>query len=790
MLRNLNNFLKTSDRTLEGVVDNYYNGIIRNHKHVFEAANCHKYGNYFLDASLNYLPSYSGNEGQLFYNGMYLIVHSLAKRDMRNYVKLMNSLINEVHSNRAGCANKENMNVDDSILKYIIEFNSSKKKNQHNISTLETLFEGLNDGELKYFATKLLDSFWNRMEKSILLAKDLEKVEALKTKYAEIEHDSSLPKSLFLLNYFIKQLRNNWHQFSTTYFHIDFANCLKDEFPNRREQIYSIFANYAKMIISTIYLINYDKGFFDIYNEMNRVVVFEGADNLGKSTMIESLFKYNKEKFMDFSISEVDVTGDKDIIPSGVYWRKVDPDKGIPFNVVCQCDDINLFTLNYAHRPGGPVLKFHGYPYQKANGVPNLNYVQYFSKYKDLGPDSVYARQFANLYNIINMTMKSMEDYFTNKPHTSIVVKEATEKSESETAFKRIATKIEQRNPERILLQDRSVLSTIVYSLDRYKDTTKKDPTHPRTYKPTYLTTIMSNYLCKRYSNNVDQDVSRLKTQKEADEWIYAPEFDKNNPPTYYTESNVLNDSYHFAPDTNKGPLDFLNVYEEMISDEIFVKNSKLHPGCANFISLKFVFFESDSPFKHDEPQEKSLSEKLPEFIDKVAKGLNILKTNMEIEDGLDDKDRKIPSSKEELINSITRAYEKMKSATNNVQKSAYRHRLIGMLKLFEGLVKNEKSDNENSEGKKEQRTLKDFWEKTDSETWAKRNKDYVSIHESYISAVLSGIAKYPVFEPDEFIVDEPVSFFKNNIDDFSIYNPKSLSGMDLMLLITTKIFS
>ena len=800
MLRDLNNFLKTSDRLLEGVVDSYHNGIIRNHKFSFKAANCHKYGNYFLDASLKYLPSYSGMEGALFFNGLHLVVQSLAKRDMRNCIDLINELLREVNENLIAISNKKSITVFSTqhLKSMINNFYHSKKKNQHNISTLETLFEGLSKLELERFTVKLMDAFWKWFYEIYHLDECDDYINQIHNKY-DIDYgrpekviyteDNSFPESLCLLNKFSNFLYRNWIVFFTDEQNIVpverfdslMKSCLEELFPSRREQVYSLFSQYIKIILTTIYMINYDEDFFKLYNEVNKVVVFEGCDNLGKSTIINNLIENNEKKFFSFKTYTTELIDDK--LPGNPIWRAS--------NEKCY-ETINNFIYDKKETLGGPILKFHGYSYRAHSGktdVADVNYVQYFSKYKHLGKNSIYARQFANLYNIIDMTMKSMEDYFTNPRMEKITIWPYVNSNSGHASL------IKQTNAERILLQDRSVLSTVVYSLDRYKDTTKMLNSDTNELKisgadnETYLTRIMKNYLCANYTQlgRSSDDVSRLVAESEPDKWIEEPRFEEHSPSIWKPESNVLNDSYHFGVATNKGPLDFLNIYEEMISDDVFIKNSKLHPGCANFINLKFVFFASDSPFGYKEFSEKTketVTKVIPEFLERFNKRLQNMKLRAEPCDP-DEETSDERSNKENILLEISKITDKIKNAATNEQISNYKRYLSKLFNSLDNLVKTK----DIGLNKLDIFERKDFWEDSDISVWRKRNEDYKSIQKAYLSLIVAAEHDSEFMDKLSKGVGEPTSFVENTIDDFDIYNPKAMTKSDLELLIGMKIF-
>ena len=789
MLRKLNILLKNSDRTLSNIIDvdrGFHNGIIRNHKFTFAASDCRKYGNYFLDASLRYLSPYDGTEGQLFLNAMYLAIQSLKQRDMRNYIKIIDEFYYEAIRNerhyfaetpnnltRTGIQTIANGELGD-LSWILMQFRKTRKKDNHDISTLETFFEDLTTNEVHLFVHKLINEFaiWINKEFCSLPSDKFEENEKLirqyfKETYAKNDGDYSLSEGDFLLSANPKSLHSRWPNCMNgeleplplfNSFMERMKKALSEYFPNRRENIYKLFGRYIWLILVTTWMLNYSKELFNTYNKMNQIIVFEGADNLGKTTLINSLIENNYNKFFDLKQYTYKLP-DSVKFPDTekTWWSKKDKDNNEPCLDMGFRDKLN----DYINSPYGPKLNFHGY----GENPKKINYVQYYSKYKDLGENSIDARQFANLYNIIDCSMKSVENYFTKPPLDEITVDDNNQE----------ALRIVQMNSERFLLQDRSVLSTMIYSLDRFKDNHSE------------LNKIFKKYLYRSYINGVESyDSSIIKPRRSLKLENFIEEINEND------EFQIK--SKHMI----HGPLDFLNLYEEMIEDSQIVKNSELHPGCANFINIKFVFLHSDSPFKGDDNEnimKKTICDFIPDYLESVSKQLNSKKLVFTLTEKEDELDKHIQN-----LDTLFKRFESYR------QTSDYREMVLIVDKIQKLLtdIKNEIGvDYAKNIEVKDKNQGKDFWESSGIDKWEQRNQDYKAVHSAYFSLNLNAAstnnihpANYSINHnrivlPNGQILDygQPPCFFEVDVDSIGIYNPKDYDKWELSTLIASKIF-
>ena len=737
MLRNLNNFLKHSERILSEMnnsrKDIFNKGIIRNMKYSQMVSNSQKYGNYFLDASLqsHNLPTFEGCEGDLFINAAYLAVYSLHERSLRKFLSELVDIDNELIENTGQApmlakdtyrelSHGEHSHVIKFWEDYLLKLYQSRKKNNHNISTLETLFSDLDKDNLEDVAILLVEEFTNFVlninqsteSQPFRYYLDVVKENSLKNSNVQNSsklgyHERLIPLSYKLLSIFSadvhrgKEGNGNTGHWITSSKHetlIDsFKKVLKQKYPNRREQIYSIFADYVFAIFSSVYIINYSTIFFEVYNKANQVVIFEGADNLGKSTLIENIIRFNKEKFYSSqSMEKIDGSWEK-----SEYGTNIDDSVGL--------DKFNNCTL-----------KFHGYPVDEIfrTEKPKLSYIQYFSKYKQLpSGKNVYARQFANIQNIVTCTMERMESFFASPRDESYL--------EYENDLGKIVLRHnKQSNHERVLLQDRSVLSTLVYSLNGEKEN---------------LTDIIRNYLNYQYYSFNEKELKIIGT-----EIPIHPDFKLENG--------------------NFGPLDFLNVYEDLLNDKTIIANSKLHPGCANFIRSKFVFLESESPFVE---LSQSLSKETRESITKA-----------------------IPEVLENVVNQL-----------NNDEKALIEYEEI----------------NKQNEDIDYSKLAEDVWEKTGIGDWKSRNKNYKHIYQAYLkNRIHDGKEEYSLRKlhyeesfpniitennnkisglyKDESEVVIPVYEPRNMVrfrkDDVIMYDPKDYTTFELADLVSQTIFN
>lgn len=748
MLRNLNIFLKHSERILSEMNnrrrDIYSKGIIRNMKYSQIVSNSQKYGNYFLDASLqsHNLPTFEGHEGDLFLNAAYLAVYSLHERELRKILSESKAIYEELVDNtgygpkmiRFDTVNYgENPLLIKSWKTKIYDLYDKRKKNNHNISTLESLFADMNDADLEDIAINLVEEFakfvfkTNREDSQPLnyLVDVVEtKISTENNIQGALNHDSfdrTLTPGSVLLSTFSDDIHKgkegdgtHWLSANGKHYEIieKFEKVLKDKYPNRREQMYSIFADYVDIVFSTVYIINYSTIFYEVYNKANKVVIFEGADNLGKSTLIDNIINFNENKF-HFEVGYERQKGN-------VEWSTMNSERPIDIGSINKC-----------------TLKFHGYPVFKTikTKQPKLSYIQYFSKYKNLPEGNVYARQFANLHNIITCTMRKMEEYFTS-PIMEQKYEYENENGKVMEVIKR------QENKERVLLQDRSVLSTLIYSLDKDREE---------------LTEEIQRYLNKEYCLG-DDGLCATRTERPIG----------TEKPTK-SEFELENGNY--------GPLDFLNVYESMINDDIFIKNSKLHPGCANFIKSSFVFLTSDKPFTSIEIEGNEHSEKLfgnrskhYEFDEKTKKAIN----------------KTIPEALENVL-------QKLEKDGELGPKYSGRYKENPSLALAE-----------------------DVWEASGIESWFYRNRNYKKVYQAYLknriydardestgASVLyedkwSNIISNPknkesrLFKDDSEVsipIYRPRNMFRFKKDDVSVYNPRDYTEIELAELVSSTIF-
>lgn len=274
--------------------------------------------------------------------------------------------------------------------------------------------------------------------------------------------------------------------------HQELVKLLKSVFADRNIEIYNLLATYITSMISILSIINFDEYFEDVYKKANKIVIFEGADGVGKSSLINLVSRDLKNK-MDEKIESLIEDGKYSVVDHNTIY----PNSIVnPFELSARASNKtksdNLFDVRNVLRC---PLSFFGY-----NNIDDFIYqirfhsdhhnsisknknkmIEDLNLYKSLRPSSflskhgtseivgdIDARQLTNLSNMIVVNKMSMDLTFANhkKFEYNIVPNAIYSKLYGENGDDICKVGHKTLNYNSILLQDRSFLSTLVYSID------------------------------------------------------------------------------------------------------------------------------------------------------------------------------------------------------------------------------------------------------------------------------------------------------------------------------------
>lgn len=273
--------------------------------------------------------------------------------------------------------------------------------------------------------------------------------------------------------------------------HQELVKLLKSVFPDRNIEIYNLLATYITSMISILSIINFDEYFEDLYKKTNKIVIFEGSDGVGKSTLINSISKdlaYKMNKRIESSIengkySTVDfnynypkpIENPFELANGNRYSKNTNNDN--LFDVKDRMND----PLNHSYNPDDIVYKINFHPNLRNSSRISDESIETSNMYKKLRPSSflskygttklvgdINARQMVNLSNIVIVNKMNMDLTFANHKKFEYNIESSSIYSKIYGEDGNEVCKVGHKNLNYhpILLQDRSFLSTLVYSID------------------------------------------------------------------------------------------------------------------------------------------------------------------------------------------------------------------------------------------------------------------------------------------------------------------------------------